>query len=156
MPTADTPSPTPPGADAPRLSWRERELLAALRRLANARSQVAVLEEELAAQEASGLDAGAIETIEAHEAELVRLRRKGRRRFARSARDRASELETQQRLVLARLDFESYEALRAARVGGSRTAVPIDPAFLDFARRELADAERAYQQMVELPEPGPR
>ena len=101
-------------ADVPRLSWREKELVAALKRLAGAQSQVALLEERLAAQaRATVPDPDDARRLEQLEAELVKLRHKANSRFGgASALDRLAELDMQQRLVLDRLGFAERRGLR--------------------------------------------
>jgi hypothetical protein len=143
-----------PGGDEPRLSWRDRELLAALRRLANAQAQLQSLEAERSRQpESPTVDSADVETVEALEAELSKLREKASHRFGRaSARDRLSELEAQQRLVLERLGFDGYRAFAHRREHEPVTPTGVDPALVDFARHELEAAEEAYAQVLEMPD----
>jgi hypothetical protein len=147
----DPPSSSSGGGTTPgRLSFKERELLTALRRLANAQSQVKALEDKQAA--AHRWDPADAARVEELEAELSKLRSKASSRFGGgAARERIPQAELEQRLVLDRLGFASYEEFRAA----DRKPPPedqVDPVFLDFARRELAGAEEAYQQVLALPD----
>jgi hypothetical protein len=154
MTVAEPPSPEP---DEPRLSFKERETLLALRRLANARSQLDQLEEQLAAATREpSWDPDDLARAEAYQREIDELATKAHSRFGGgTARARLAEAEMQQRLVLERLGVTSYDELRTAeRVAPIGPA--IDPAFVDFARRELASAEEAYRQVLAMPdEPAP-
>jgi hypothetical protein len=155
------PSPSPPtetgeGEDAPRLTWHDREVVAALRRLANARSEVAALEAQLALQDAAPStepqDAGTIERLQT---EIDALARKAQSRFGgAAARERVAQLRGEQSMLLARLGFDTYEDFVAAG-GLLAPSEQIDPVFLDFARRELAAAEVAWQEVLKLPEEAP-
>ena len=58
------------------------------------------------------------------------------------------DVELQLRLVLERLGFDSYDAFEAAGRRPVPTTEPVDTAFVEFARRELADAEAAYEQLL--------
>ena len=149
--TAD--QPTPEGDD-PRLSWRDRELLTALRRLANSQAQVQGLEAALELQRGVRVpDPADVDRIESLEAELTKLRGKAGSRFGGSAaRERIPEVEAQQRLVLERLGFSTYDEFRSAGGLAVPAAEPVDPAFVDFARRELAAAEEAYEQLLSMPD----
>jgi hypothetical protein len=146
-------SPSSPGIDEPRLSWQERELLAALRRLANAQAQLHALEEEQSRHPMRpALDAADVERVESLEAELAKLREKAGHRFGRSAaRDRISEVESQQRLVLERVGFDSYADFAARDAPAVLAAEAVDPALVEFARHELEAAEEAYAQVLALP-----
>ena len=149
----DSSAPTDEG-DEHRLSWRDRELLSALRRLANSRAQVQSLEAERREQRSvAPPDPADVRQVETLEAELTKLRVKASARFGGgAARDRIPDLEMQQRLVLERLGYDSYAGFAA---GGHRAAVksePVDTAFVDFARRELAAAEEAYDQLLAMPD----
>jgi hypothetical protein len=150
--TADS---TPPSdGDEPRLSWRERELLTALRRLANSQAQVRSLEEAMRNQSAvAPPEPGDVERIEALESELEKLRAKAAGRFGGgAARDRLPEVEMQQRLVLERLGFESYDDFVVAGRRPVRADERVDPAILDFARRELHAAEETYAELLAMPD----
>lgn len=141
------------GADGEqtRLSWKERELVSALRRVANARSQVEQLEAAGAGRPpVEPADAARLEQIEE---ELARLRRKAQGRFgANAARERLGEVEVEQRLLLERLGFESYDEFRASTDSRGGAAEAVDPVLLDFSKRELADAEEALQQVLAMPD----
>lgn len=143
-----------PEEHEPRLSWREKEVLAALRRLALAQSQMSLLDEQLAAGGAApAYDPADLALVEELEDEIARARHKAHGRFGKSAaRARRNELDDRQREVLARLGFADYDAFKAAGGSAARPAEAIDPVFVDFARRELADAEEAYRQALALPD----
>lgn len=149
---------TPPtdGADDAKLSWSEREMLTALRRLANAQLQVAQVDELLERQPALALERADATLVQTTAAELDALAKKARSRFGGgSARARVAELESRQRVVLDRLGFESYDAFVAAGAGdaaGLAAPEPVDPVVVEFARRELLAAEAAYRELLELPD----
>jgi hypothetical protein len=146
---------TPPDdADEHRLSWRDRELLTALRRLANATAQVQALDAARVRQAAApAIDPADVEQVEALEAELAKLRAKAGSRFGGgAARDRLPDLEAQQRRLLERMGFDSYAAFAARATGDQPVADAVDPAIADFARRELAAAEEAYEELLSMPD----
>ena len=147
-------STTPPDGDEPRLSWRERELLTALRRLANSRAQVQGLEDAMQNQAAGARpQPGDVERIDTLEGELQQLRAKASSRFGGgAARDRLPEVEMQQRLALERLGFGSYGEFAAAGKRPAVVADRVDPAILDFARRELHAAEEACAELLAMPD----
>jgi hypothetical protein len=156
MSTPGTPESAPPDVDPARLTFKDRELLVALRRLANARSQVALLDEKLARRRREeSLEPGDVARVDELEAQRERLERKARGRFGKgSARGRIGDVDNEQQRLLERLGFASYDAfcawrddprLREAREG-------IDPVFVEFARRELADATKAYHETLALPD----
>lgn len=140
--------------DEPRLSWRDRELLAALRRVANSRAQVQSLEAALERQrEVEPPDPEDPARAQELHAELGRLRAKATSRFGGgAARDRIPDVELQLRLVLERLGYQSYGEFEA----GGRRAAPdpdhVDPALVDFAHRELEAAEKAYEELLAMPD----
>lgn len=140
--------------DAPRLTWRERELITALRRLANSRAQVGALEEAQRDGPAPPrAEPGDVELVDRLHHELERLRAKASSRFGGgSARDKLPDVEMQQRLVLERLGFGSYEEFVAAGRRPAPRPDPVDPAILDFARKELAAAEEAYAALLAMPD----
>jgi hypothetical protein len=138
----------------PRLSWRERELLTALRRVANARAQVQALD-EATQRHASGPAPlpGDVERVDELERELAKVRAKASSRFGGgSARDRLPQLEAQQRIVLERLGFDRYDEFVAAGKRVPVAAEPVDPAIVDFAHRELEAAETAYAELLSMPD----
>jgi hypothetical protein len=150
---ADSPTSPAEGSD-PRLSWRDRELLTALRRLANSRAQVAGLEATTAARAQVPVpDPADVRRMHDLEDELVRLRAKATARFGGgAARDRIPEVEMQQRLVLERLGYDTLAELDRAVEEAADAPDPVDPAIVDFARRELAAAEEAYEQLLAMPD----
>ncbi|MCC5952966.1 MAG: hypothetical protein JJU45_12825 [Acidimicrobiia bacterium] len=144
--------------DDENLSWHEREVIAALRRLANARSQVDALEAQLASEANDPVpDPADLDRLRTISEEVSALEPKARSRFGGGgARQRIAEFEAEQRLVLERLGFDSAEEAFAAAADGDRQGV--DPDLLDFARRELEAATREWEavQAVEVPdEPEP-
>lgn len=153
MPPDEVP-PSRPSPAEPRLSFKERELLAALRRLATARSQLEQLEEKLAAQrQRASWDPEDLARVDSYQAEIEKLRQKAQSRFGGgSARERLAEVELQQRLIFERLGVVSYEQLQELRRAPANSADEVDPVFVEFARRELADAQEAYRQALLLPE----
>ena len=46
----------------------------------------------------------------------------------------------------------SYEAYAEAAASPVEPVEPVDPAFVEFARRELVEAEAAYLEILTLPE----
>ncbi|MFN8038256.1 MAG: hypothetical protein U0Q07_03500 [Acidimicrobiales bacterium] len=136
------------------LSWQERELIGALRRLALAQSQLQTLEEAAAeAVPAPEFDHEALAELEAIHEELVAAREKGRSRFGGGhARERAGQLEARQAELLQHLGASSLvEAQAMAAV--PPPAEVVDPAVLDFARREVLAATKAWDEVraLELP-----
>ena len=139
----DATSPTKP-------SWHEREIAEALQRLANARAQLATLEEQVEAAAARPEpDPGDVARAEALQAEVVKLTAKASGRFKGSARAKLEATERDLRLVLDRLGVERLEQLAEVRAEAA-----VDPTVLDFARRECADAEQAFLEIaaLEIPE----
>lgn len=152
----DKPSKTPPQGDQASLSWQERELVAALKRLANAQSQYAALKAEAVATRKQ-VEQAQIDSLRETRYELEQARQKGKGRFGgHSARERVSKLEATERLVLDRLGFNSYEDFEEWRTNPEPQS-DVDPALVDFARHELRDAEKAWLQIqaLEMPEPEP-
>lgn len=145
---------SPDHGDEPRLSWRDRELLTALRRLANSQAQVQSLEAAMVLQAgAVSTDPADVGRANALEAELTKLRAKASSRFGGgAARERIPEVELDQRLVLERLGFLTYADFQAAGGRVAPAADSVDPAFVEFARRELAAAEEAYEQLLAMPD----
>lgn len=134
-------------------SWQERERNLALLRLANARANLAGLEEQALAP-ASALataDPDDIERVESIEEELGTLQAKANARFGGSAaRERIAELEYKQRLVFERIGVTSYEQFAARR----DAQVPaVDDDVLAFAQREYDDAEQAFLDIANLEMP---
>ncbi len=144
-----------PGAhdQASKGSWQERETMLSLGRLANARANLATLEEQAAAPVEPVTKADPVDRarVEAIESELVKLRPKTHGRFgAGGARDKVEALEVQQRLVLERMGFGSYESYRHAADQPVVAAPLVDATQLEMARREFADAERAFIEITSL------
>jgi hypothetical protein len=137
--------------DAVGLSWQENELVGALKRLANAKSQLASLEAESAAVAAVPIVAPAdVEALVANRVQLEAARAKSTARFGgSSARQRAEKLEANERLILDRVGMGEYNDFLAWR-DGPPPAPPVDPAVLDFARREVRAATAAWIQIQSL------
>lgn len=132
------------------VSWHERETAAALARLAGARAQLALLEEQAAAERTEP-DPADVALVEELEAQIAKLRVNAGGRFGGgAARAKLDECEQRQRAVLARLGFDDVAALRDR----GTVAVPaVDPDVLAFARRECADAEQAFLEVAALEMP---
>ena len=154
--STDPPTLADPG-EAPRLSWQEREIVSALRRIANARAQVARLEARLAEQlSRPGPDPTDSALVEQLQKEIEQVAPRAAARFGGgAARERLAELRNRQREALERLGFADYAAFSAAG-GGLAPVDDVDPVFVEFARREVRDAEEALAQVLALPgdEPG--
>jgi hypothetical protein len=150
-PADGEPEPTD-APDEPRLSFKDREMVIALRRLANARSQLSHLEEQMAANaSARVVDPAELARLEAYQADIDKLTVKAGGRFGGgAARARLSEVEMQLRLALERLGVASIDELRTK--GSSPSEVTVDEGVLDFARRELAAAEQGYREVLALPD----
>ncbi len=134
-------------------SWQERETMLSLGRLANARANLATLEEQAALPVAPLASADPVDRarVEAIESELAKLRPKTHGRFGGSgARDKVEALETQQRLVLDRLGFPAYADFRRAVDTPVDAGPTVDATQLEMARREFADAERAFIEITSL------
>jgi hypothetical protein len=148
---SEAPSPSvAESAAAPALSWAENEVLGALRRLARAQAQLVAAEAQVAAVGSASFDPADVERLEQVHAELASARAKATGRFAKgAARQRVRELETTERLVLDRLGVASYDEYRA-RADRSQGSQVVDSEVIDFARRELASAQRAYHEVQAL------
>lgn len=129
------------GAAGP--TWHEREVLTCLQRVAKARSQLATLEVEAGA----AADREVVERLEALEVEAVPLRKKAGARFGGgAARDRLAEIDGQQRLLLDELGVADLDEARARAGAGA----DVDPTLLEFARRELAQAEDELAEVLAM------
>lgn len=142
------------------MSWHEKELVAALKRLVAARTRLAALEAQAGTTVSTGFDPDDAARLEELHDELVHARQKASGAFGRRWADKVEALEMNERLVLDRLGVTTYEEYRAQRVERPATTVElVDPVVLDFARRELDTAEAAFldlQTMVvadDEPEP---
>lgn len=144
-----------PGSDTPeqKMSWQERETMLALQRLANARANLASLEEQAGGgpDPLAKADPADVARVTEIHAEMDKLRPKTSSRFGGgSARDRMEELEMQQRLILDRLGFQSYDTFLEAAQRDTAPATEVDPTVLDFARREFEGAEQAFLEITAL------
>lgn len=136
--------------DVVALTWHERELVAALRRLANAMAAVGALTAAAGGQQ---LDPDDVALALALDGERRDLEPKASARFGGSAaRDRLAGVETELRLVLDRLQVGDLGALRD-RISALESATPPDPDLVEFAHRELDTARSQYRELVllELP-----
>lgn len=134
----------------PRPSWHERETALALQRLANARANLATLEERDAADAAPVvIDPADVARAEQLQADVDRYTAKASGRFGGgSARAKLEGSRRQLDDLLGRLGVESVADLRA---GAAAPAAPaVDPAVLDFARRECAEAEKAFLEVAAM------
>ncbi len=143
-----------PATAAPTLTWAESEVLDALRRLARAQAQLAAAEAQVAADTAS-FDPADGERLEQVHAQLAKAKGKAAKKFAKgAARERVRELESTERLVLDRLGVASFEEYRA-RADRRQGSQVVDSEVIDFARRELASAHRAWREVQALEVVGP-
>jgi hypothetical protein len=127
-------------------TWHEREITQALQRLANARAQLASLEEQVqAATDRPGPDPADVARAKALEADIAKLTRKASGRFGGSARAKLDDAQRQLHLVLERLGVERLEDLDVAAA-----APAVDATVLDFARRECADAQQAFLEVTAM------
>jgi hypothetical protein len=135
-----------------KMSWQERETMLSLARLANARANLATLEEQAAGPVDRLATADPVDRarVEAIETEIDKLRAKARGRFGAGAREKIGELELQQRLILDRIGFPSFDAYRAAVDTPVDAVVGVDATQLEMARREFADAERAFIEITSM------
>ena len=134
-------------------SWQERERNLALQRLANARANLAGLQEQALAPVSAlaAADPEDVERVESIEEELGALQVKANARFGGSAaRERIAELEYKQRLIFERIGVSSYDEFVARR----DSPVPaVDDDVLAFAQREFDDAMQAFLDIANLEMP---
>lgn len=133
------------------MSWHEKELVACLQRLSTARSRLEALEAQAGETQTTGFDPDDVERLESIHLELEEARRKASGRFGRRHADAVEALEVNERLVLDRLGVPSYDEYRRLRTEKAHTTVEVvDPVVLDFARREVVDAEAAFLELQAL------
>jgi hypothetical protein len=127
---------------APKPSWHEREIAQALQRLANARAQLATLEEQAAEAPARpDPDPADVARARSLQADITKLTAKASGRFGGSgARAKLADAQAELAAVLDRIGVADLDELAA----GGPSAPTVDPTVLDFARRECADAEEAF------------
>lgn len=128
-------------------SWHEREIALALQRLATARANLAPLEEQ-AGTTAVRPEPDPADVARATElqAEVTKLISKASGRFgASSARAKLEVAQRELRVVLDRLGVD-----RLDQVGSAPPPPAVDPAVLDFARRECAAAEQAFLEVAAM------
>lgn len=133
-----------------RPSWHEREIALGLQRLANARAHLAALEEQsLDAPAAVGVDRAQLAEAERLQIDIDRATAKASGRFGGgSARAKLELVQRQLDLLLERLGADSIVDLRAR---ANESAAPaVDPTLLDFARRECAEAEKAFLEVAAM------
>jgi len=134
---------------APKPSWHEREITQALQRLANARANLATLEEQAATAPARAEpDPGDVTRAAELQADITKLTAKASGRFGGSgARARLADAQAELAAVLGRLGVSSLDELQP---GGGAPTPSVDPTVLDFARRECADAEQAFLEVAAM------
>ena len=130
--------------DAAALSWQENELVGALKRLANAKSQLATLEAE--DRDGRQLAHGRARRCRGPHGEPGRARgrpwpSRAPASAVRRLATRRPQLEANERLILGRMGLITYDEFEAWRAGPP-TPRRVDPAVLDFARREVARRHR--------------
>lgn len=140
------------------MSWQQKELLGALKRLVTARERLEGLEAQAGVAPASVVDPADVDRANALLDELAEARDKARGRFGKKWVEKVESLELNLRLVLDRLgcvDEDEYRARRRELAAPPVDAV--DPTVLEFARRELAAAEAGFLeiQTLEVPEAEP-
>ena len=166
MAMAETPrlDPVPPadgpiggGAPTPAaLSWAEQETIDALKRLARAQADLTALDQQDGLAAAPSFDGEDVARVEAIHADLVQARAKAAGRFGKAAaRERASELDLTEHLVLDRMGLASYEDYLAAVRAPVVAVEPVDPQRLAFARSELAAATEAWLDVAAMTVPDP-
>lgn len=130
-------------------TWHERETALSLLRLANARANLAQLEEQHEQSAPKGTrDSADVARAEQLQSEIERHITKASGRFgAGAARARLEEAQLQQRPVLERLGVATFDELRE---GGRDLAPAVDPTVLDFARRECAEAEKTFLEVAAM------
>jgi hypothetical protein len=131
-------------------SWHEREITLALQRLANARAQLATLEEQEAGATIARPEPDAADLARATQlqADITKLTAKASGRFgASSARGKLEDCQVQLRQVLDRLGVDDLAELRSPFTDAGSA---VDPTVLDFARRECADAEKAFLEVAAM------
>lgn len=143
-----------------KMSWKERETAKALERLVSARANLATLEEQAAGpvDRLAGVDPADLATLDELEAERRKLEPKTQSRFGgAAARERIDEIALKTGLILERIGFVSYDEVVAERNRPAAPVTEVDPVILEFARREVADAEAAFLDIasLELPPPEP-
>ena len=137
-------------SDEPTLSWADQEIVASLRRLARAQAQVAAAGGAAAHDRAPALDPADVQRLEQVHADLEGpgpRRRGAAPRERPPGRPRPGDTE---RLVLERLGVASYDDYRSQVAGAGSEVTPVDPAMLDFARRELASAWAEWLEIRSL------
>jgi hypothetical protein len=134
---------------APKPSWHEREINLALQRLANARAHLALLEEQAGASTPAApvVDPADLARADELQRDIAKLTAKASGRFGGGSARKLQEAERELRLLLHRVGVERVEDLRAAP-GDAGEAV--DPAVLDFARRECDDAQKAFLEVTAM------
>lgn len=138
------------------VTWYEREMVAALQRVANARSQLTTLEEQASPPDPlAAADRADVERVVEVHARIQELEPKTRSRIGGGkARAEVAELESTLDLVLARIGLPLEEVLAGAD-GPPPPTAEVDPVVLEFARRELADAEALLAELLALDVPPP-
>lgn len=122
-------------------------MVTCLRRVANARSQLATLE---AAAGGPAVDAADVARLEELAAEAEALHKKAKSRFGGgAARDRLTEIEGQERLLLAELGVADLADARARLLSTG----DVDATLLEFTRNELRQAEAELAEVLAMDVP---
>jgi len=135
------------------MTWYERELVTALKRLADAQARLAALTEQAETSAAVSVDLADVERLRAIEADVAELEGKAKSRFGGSgARDKMAELQMQERLILERIGCADLAEACAAAT--STPVEAVDATMLEFATRELADAKKNWLELqaMEIPD----
>ncbi len=129
-------------------SFEDRALVTALRRVALARSQLEALTEAVRATlPAPEFDHAALRELELVHDDLVHARDRARSRFGGHARHRVAELEARHDELLGRLGAGTLVEAQALEAHPPPSP-GFDPSVVDFARRELAEASRALDELL--------
>lgn len=139
------------GADnvgsASKPSWHEREISLGLQRLANARAQLASLEEQREAASVDAVDPDDLTRADALHSEIAAHAAKASARFGGgAARAKVEAARAELSPLLDRYQVASVDELRLR----ADDASAIDPAMLDFARLECTEAERSFLEIAAL------
>jgi len=135
------------------MTWYERELVTALKRLADAQNRLAALDlTAVPVATPPRVDEADVERLRSLEVEIAALTGKSKGRFGGSgARDKIAELQLQERLILDRIGCADLdEAVAASSAAATPAVEAVDATMLEFARRELADAQKNWLEVQAL------
>ncbi len=128
-------------------SWHEREISLGLQRLANARAQLASLEEQVGAASQHAVAPDDLARAEALDADISKHAAKASARFGGgAARGKVEAARNELAPLLDRYQVASVDELRAR----AATSDAVDPAVLDFARLECTEAERSFLEVAAM------